>query len=111
MLIAMKMPVKIAVKFCGNCNPQISCGEILKEIKGQAASMLPAAEFVSWESPEADVLLVISGCPVDCAARPQGSAEEIVVAGESVNTVGCGADQISARVLDILQRLMAGREK
>jgi len=109
--MAMKMPAKIAVKFCGNCNPQISCGEILKEIKTKAASRLPAAEFVSWDSPETDVLLVISGCPVDCAARPQGSAEEIVVAGESVNTVGCGADQISKRVLDILQRLMAGREK
>lgn len=111
MMVAINRPFKIAVKFCGNCNPQISGGEILKEIKIKVASILPTAEFVSWESADADVLLVISGCLVDCAARPQSRSQEIVVAGESVNAVACGADQISTRVLDALRSLASGRKE
>jgi hypothetical protein len=107
----MQAPFKLAVKFCGNCNPQISGGEILKEIKERAVSIVPASEFVSWESPEADVLVIISGCPVDCAARPQGRVQKIVVAGESVNSVFCDANEISTRVLDLLQSIVFGMNK
>jgi hypothetical protein len=102
---------KVAVKFCGNCNPQISGGEIFQDIKAKTAAICKEVEFVSWESPDADVLVVISGCSVDCATRPQGSPQKIVVAGEYVNNVLCDIDQISTRVINHLQLLLCGRKE
>ena len=97
--------LKVAVKFCGNCNPQISVSEILREIKEKAAGILPGAEFVFRGAEEADLLLVISGCPVDCAERPQRISREIVVAGESVNSVTCGLSGLSSQVVNLLKNL------
>lgn len=98
----MKKLLRIGVKFCGNCNPKIPGGEIFREIKDKAQELLTEAEFVSADSTDIGVMLVISGCPVDCATRPQGSYPEVVVAGESVNMTDCAADQISGCVLQAL---------
>jgi uncharacterized metal-binding protein len=97
---------KVAVKFCGNCNPQVSVSEILQEVKDKAAGMLPEVEFVFRGAEDADLLLVISGCPVDCAERPQRILREIVVAGEAVNAVACGLSRLSSQVVNLLKNLL-----
>jgi hypothetical protein len=100
----MTKSLRIGVKFCGNCNPHISGGDTLRQIKDKAANLLPEAKFVTWDSQNLDALLVISGCPVDCATRPEVDCPQVAVAGESVNMSACSADQVAGHVFELLRR-------
>lgn len=98
----MHSVLKVAVKFCGNCNPHISPKDILKGIKTDLEKRGAQIEWVPLAEADTDVLLVISGCEVDCASRPQGDYEEITVAGESVNSTYCSPDGLPTEVAKIL---------
>ncbi len=58
--------LRLAVKYCGGCNPLIERGEVAREIREE----LPGARWVSWEG-ESDLLVVINGCPTACAEREE----------------------------------------
>jgi hypothetical protein len=53
---------RLAVKFCGGCNPVLERGELAQKIR----EGLPTSEWVSWEE-GADLVLIIDGCPTACA--------------------------------------------
>ena len=95
---------KVGVKFCGNCNPQVDAGEIYREIQDKLGQM-EGLELVSKDTPGLDVLIVISGCPVDCAERPPGTYREVVAAGESVNRVGCADAEIPRKIMEQLAKI------
>lgn len=86
----MKSQRKIGVKFCGSCNPQIDTKEMYLEIN----RMLTDAELVPWNEAEGTDLLVICGCPVNCAQRPNGILKEVTIAGKTVNYSPCDVDNI-----------------
>ncbi|MHB1126407.1 MAG: hypothetical protein ACYC2T_05540 [Bacillota bacterium] len=90
---------RVAVKFCGNCNPHINTGSLYLNLRGQADGF----EFVPVESPEYECLLVISGCPVDCATRPHYGGKVIIVAGPAVNCIPSREDELAGKVLQLLQ--------
>lgn len=96
---------KIGIKFCGNCNPHINSGKILRSIKDILIKELPHAEFVSSGAPEISVLLVISGCPADCAGRPADRVPEVVIAGETVNRNPSTLEDIPAEITRIIRKL------
>lgn len=107
----MRKLVRIGVKFCGSCNPQISTGEIFRRIKEKLAGEGVAVEFAAPDAPAVAALLVISGCPSDCAERPAGGLPEVVVGGETVNRVECGAVQVPAAAVAALAELLSGAER
>ena len=57
---------RLAIKFCGGCNPVIERGEVARKIREELAG----ARWVSWEG-ESDLLVVINGCPTACAEREE----------------------------------------
>ena len=57
---------RLAVKFCGGCNPVIERGELLEKVR----EGLPVPQLVSWEE-EPDLVLIINGCPTACAERAE----------------------------------------
>jgi hypothetical protein len=57
---------RLAVKFCGGCNPVLERGELAQKIR----EGLPTSEWVSWEE-GADLVLIINGCPTACAEREE----------------------------------------
>ena len=73
--------MKVAVKYCGHCNPLIHGPSILDTVKKQ----LDNVQFVNSANDKGDMLLVISGCPVDCATRPPHSGPVITAAGFSID--------------------------
>lgn len=93
----------IGVKFCGNCNPVIPAQQILDELKARIVQQGLKVSFVSWDAPVIDILLVISGCPVDCASRPEALFTEITIAGETINRASCSPENISGKILAILK--------
>ncbi|MBU2643209.1 hypothetical protein KKI24_00760 [bacterium] len=54
---------KIGVKYCGGCNPKYDRVALVQRME-QALS--EAWEFVSWEDPTADHILIIAGCETAC---------------------------------------------
>lgn len=80
----------VGVKFCGNCNPQVNTVALLQKIK----ESLPEAKFVSWEKEAKDALLILNGCPVGCALRPDFKGPTVVVAGHSVDRKSVKTDDL-----------------
>ncbi|MGE5253053.1 MAG: hypothetical protein ACM3N7_03745 [Planctomycetaceae bacterium] len=57
---------RLAIKFCGGCNPVIERGEVARKIRKELAG----ARWGSWEK-ESDLLVLINGCPTACAEREE----------------------------------------
>ena len=78
--------MRIVVKYCGGCNPEIDRVRIVEEVKAWAAARrVPVAYATGEEAPVAgDLLLVVSGCGVDCATRPPGYGDGRSLEGEFV---------------------------
>ena len=57
---------RLAIKFCGGCNPVLERGDLAQKIR----QGLPAPQWVSWEE-ESDLVLIINGCPTACAERAE----------------------------------------
>jgi hypothetical protein len=57
---------RLAIKFCGGCNPLFERGELANKVR----QGLSAAQWVSWEE-ETDLVLIINGCPTACAERAE----------------------------------------
>jgi hypothetical protein len=58
---------RIAIKFCGGCNPNIERGQIARIIRQELAGQ---ARWISADE-EVDLLLIIVGCLISCADRPE----------------------------------------
>ena len=57
---------RLALKFCGGCNPVFERGEVAQRIR----EGFRAPRWVSWEE-ESDLVLIINGCPTACAERAE----------------------------------------
>lgn len=58
---------KIAVKFCGHCNPQLDMVEVFEVLR----SRLPEMEFCFFsQDTDADTLLILNACSAACASPP-----------------------------------------
>ena len=74
---------RMAVKFCGGCNPAVERGSVAERIRKKLAGE------VSWVSgdEEKDFLLMINGCLTACADRPEkrGKIPVVVICGETIS--------------------------
>lgn len=95
--------MKVALKYCGSCNPAVELGPIgrrLRELGGAATSWVPL------DGGEADLVVILNGCLTACADRPDVRAkarEAIVVAGTSVELHPVPEEEIAARVIELIQ--------
>ena len=55
---------KIALKFCGGCNPNYDRLELLNRLK---KTLEPDLEWVAYTDQNADKVLIICGCATQCA--------------------------------------------
>lgn len=74
---------RVAIKFCGGCNPTIDRGQLARSIRKNLTGL------VHWVPSEevADLLLIISGCLSACVDRPEvteKAAEYFVIAGSQI---------------------------
>jgi hypothetical protein len=58
---------RLAIKFCGGCNPEMDRSLVAQVIHEELLGM------VQWEltNEKPDLLLIIQGCSVACADRPE----------------------------------------
>ena len=55
--------LKVAIKYCGGCNPDFDRVAVADEIQ---ASLSGRVEFVSIEAEDIDLVLAIEGCQTAC---------------------------------------------
>lgn len=91
--------MKVGVKFCGNCNPYIDTPAVLQELAAKA----PDLEFVHWEQPDYEVLLILNACPVGCSSRPSFLGPQVVVAGDCVDYWPVAENELLPRILRALR--------
>ena len=96
--------LRVGVKFCGNCNPHLDCPKLLEKLIQKAKDV----HFVYWFQTSFDVLLILSGCPVDCASRPDFNGPTVVVSGKMVDRVPVPENLLLDHILGAFERLKEG---
>jgi hypothetical protein len=54
---------KIALKYCGGCDPEFDRVKYFKQIQNAAGDLL---EWVTMDDPDFETVLIISGCDTAC---------------------------------------------
>jgi hypothetical protein len=74
---------RLAIKFCGGCNPRIERGSVAHRIREELKAEV---RWVFGEE-ERDFTLIINGCPTACADTAEGrkGGVAIVVSGEMIS--------------------------
>ncbi|MFZ7102535.1 MAG: hypothetical protein ACOWWO_07745 [Peptococcaceae bacterium] len=75
---------RIGIKYCGNCNPWIDSDEIVKTLQNQ---LKDGYALVPWDAGDIRLILIMSGCPADCAQRPDFHGPVIHVAGYYIDNI------------------------
>ncbi len=78
---------RVALKFCGCCNPYVDLSRIARYLR-TIAEKCGDFEVVPLASGDAEVTVILCGCPRACADRAEnrsGRLAAVVVAGESVD--------------------------
>jgi len=79
--------VKIYLKYCGGCNPEIDRGHVTKEIEQLMASESIHFEYVK-EITGADIILLVNGCPHAC------KEEELNLSPEPVSLISIQGNRV-----------------
>ena len=87
--------MRVGVKFCGNCNPLVDMGAVLRELSALSSDVT----FVPWNNGNYVVLLVLSSCGRDCATRPAFAGPVIEVADLTVDRWPVAAEQLPAAIM------------
>ena len=77
---------RLAIKFCGGCNPTIERGQLARIIRQDLAD---GVRWVSAEE-EVDLLLIICGCLTACADRTdvkEKAAQTLAIAGPRISFI------------------------
>lgn len=88
--------MKVAIKYCGSCNPHIGLARLGQRL---AAFLRAEGQALSPEE-NVDVIVILNGCRTACADRAEVrsmAGHAVVVAGTSVNGLEVAeADLVSA---------------
>ena len=93
-----KHKIKVALKFCGSCNPQIDLTALAAGVRSHIAGRIDF-EMVPADANGLDLLIILCGCQRACADKEEiwGTARQhIVTAGETFGGVPCKEDSLAA---------------
>ncbi len=99
--------MKVALKYCGSCNPQIELADIGHKIE-EALQEAPGISVVSQRSKAIDVMVILCGCPKACGDKKRirkRAGHCIVVSGESVDLVPVAEKDLPSQVIQKVKSL------
>jgi hypothetical protein len=82
-----RRPIKIALKFCGSCNPEIGLSTLAGQVRNLTLSR-DDIRFVPFDTPGLDLLVILCGCRRACADREEYTSQakrRLIIAGESLD--------------------------
>ena len=105
---------KLAVKYCGGCNPSIDRTEFVGKLAVWLAERNAGWKLVTMKENDFDAVLLVNGCPVGCVQKQflHETRPVILVAGESIQREKVAEAALPEKVAEILLRLSetAGEE-
>ena len=105
---------KLAVKYCGGCNPSIDRTELAGKLAVLLAERNADWKLVALKDNAYDAVLLVNGCPVGCVQKQfvHETRPVIMVAGESIQREKVAEAALPEKVAEILLRLSetAGEE-
>jgi hypothetical protein len=88
---------RCSIIFCGGCNPKINRGRIAESVSSQLAEH---GYQVSYNNPDVDFVIYLSGCSVSCAkSKNQIEAPFVVIAGTSVDSITIEEKSLVAEII------------
>jgi len=93
--------LKVALKYCGSCNPLIDPIQIGNKLK-EAIENEPELQLASPGDDPIDMVVIICGCPRMCGNKEsirRLAKNFIVVAGEMIDLVPTAEKDIPAQVI------------
>ncbi len=96
--------MKVAAKLCGHCNPRRDMVEVFRSLEGAAPDM----EFSFYSrDPEADILLILNACHVECAEVPRFEGPVIIVSDSTVDHWPVADGDLSQAILARIREVSA----
>ena len=98
---------KLAVKYCGGCNPSIDRAELVGKVAVLLAERNADWKLVTLKDNAYDAVLLVNGCPVGCVQKQflHETRPVILVAGESIQREKVAEAALPEKVAEILLRL------
>ncbi|MGD0352064.1 MAG: hypothetical protein ABSB38_00955 [Dehalococcoidia bacterium] len=99
--------VKVALKYCGSCNPRVDLSRIARHLAKVAEErgdfqLVPLSENI-------DVVVILCGCPRACGNKEEVRARakrSLLTAGESVNRRAVPEAQLPTVVEQELDKIL-----
>lgn len=98
--------MRIAVKYCGSCNPEVDLSRIgnliVEQAQGLGWEVVPVARVTG-----ADVLVLLCGCPRACIDTEEldQKAKRIVVAGKRMGWQPVTEEELPSAVVQSIKEL------
>ena len=99
--------MKVAIKYCGSCNPEIELADTGHKIE-EALQEAPDIDVVSRRSKTVDVMVILCGCARACGDKKrvrEKAGHCIVVSGESVDLVPVAEKDLPSQVIQKIKSL------
>ena len=104
---------KLAVKYCGGCNPSIDRAELVGKLAVLLAQRNADWKLVTLKESDYDAVLLVNGCPVGCVQKQflKETRPVILVAGESIQWEKTAEAALPEKLAELLLRLNENAEK
>jgi hypothetical protein len=76
---------RVAIKYCGNCNPWVDLAQQGYEVERQLQAL--GVAVCRPDSEDLDLIVILNGCPRACADRPdvrQRAKNQVVLTGSTI---------------------------
>jgi hypothetical protein len=100
--------VKVALKYCGSCNPQVDLSRIARHLAGLAEER-GDFQLVPLSENDIDVVVILCGCPRACGDKEEVRARAkrcLVTAGESVDRRAVPESELPSVVEQELDKIL-----
>ena len=102
--------VKVALKYCGSCNPRVDLSRIARHL-AKVAEERGDFQLVPLSENDIDVVVILCGCPRACGNKGEVRARakrSLLTAGESVNRRAVPEIQLPLAVEQELDKILNG---
>jgi hypothetical protein len=107
--VSKKNPkVKVALKYCGSCNPRVDLSRIARHL-ARVAEEQGDFQLVPLSENDVDVMVILCGCPRACGNKEEVRARakrSLFTAGESVNRRAVPETQLPIAVEQELSKIL-----
>ena len=100
--------VKVALKYCGSCNPRVDLSRIARHLS-KVAEEREDFQLVPLSENDIDVVVILCGCPRACGNKEEVRARakrSLFTAGESVNRQAVPETQLPMAVEQELVKIL-----